>query len=495
MKITLEFTAAQSPEHQSRLRYAFQLFCAVYGHEPVLDGANADNADLRITYSRHRAMRPGSKALRLHNGYRPRPLTSPAPRPHSFNEDGRTTVLFYPPEDSAEPDWLAEIFEWTSCAHEYSVRARDLVGRIPFEETVFARYNLDELKPYAALAMWFLQHAISKLFPAAYGKARAPDTNLAHAIVCSHDVDFIPLGYLSTLGRLAKNSLISVLQESPTLAFSIAARAVRFALGGINPLGNVEQLARSEQISGVSSSFNLIVRHGHRRDANYRVESKEVIALAKRLQSMGMEIDVHGSYTSLDTSDGLAREFGILQEHGFRPLGSRQHWLRFSLDRLIPAVERAGALFDTSLGWQNRIGFRAGACFPFPPYNFAEKRPARFLELPLAVMDQALPPKAEDAFSEVAELLATSRMYGWGGISLLWHPDAFGGGHLPIGIGRTFYNLINVRSEWKDTWLPAGEFVRKVRNRYVEVGLMDKGWGASLINVDETSQSSVEAQR
>jgi hypothetical protein len=494
MKIALEFTPAQSPEHQSRLRYAFQLFCAVYGHQPVLGNTNADTPDLRITYSSNRATRQGPKVLRLYNGYRPRPLTSPAPRPRSFSKNGSTTVLFYPPEDSAEADWLAEIFEWTSCADEYSVRARDSVGRIPFEESVFGRYKLDQRKPYAALAMWFLQDAISKLFPAAEEKARAPDTNLTHAIVCSHDVDFIPLGYLSTLGRLVKNSFVG-LQESPMLAFSIARRTARFALGGINPLHNIEQLASSEQISGVSSSFNFIVRHGHRRDANYRIESRAVIALARRLQLMGMEIDVHGSYTSLDTDDGLAREFEVLQQHGFRPLGSRQHWLRFSLDRLIPAVETAGALFDTSLGWQNRIGFRAGACFPFPPYNFSEERPARFLELPLAVMDQALSPNKEEAFSEAAKLLATSRMYGWGGISLLWHPAAFGGGQLPIGIGYTFYDLVNARSEWQDTWLSAGEFVRKVCNRYVEVGLIARSWGASLNNVDETAQSSVEARR
>src|SRR5262249_54295990 len=153
-------------------------------------------------------------------------------------------------------DWLAEVFEWTSCADEYSVSARDSVSRIPFENSVFARYELDERRPYAALAMWFLQQAIRKLFPFAEERARAPQINLTHAIVCSHDVDFIPLGYLSTLGRLAKNSLIALLQQFPTLAFGIAARAVRFALGGINPLRNVEQLASSERTSGVTSSFN-----------------------------------------------------------------------------------------------------------------------------------------------------------------------------------------------------------------------------------------------
>lgn len=479
MKIALQFNPAHSSAHQSRVRYAFQLFCAVYGHEPVVDGVKRGTADLQITYSDDRAMLGGPRILRLYNGYRLRTSKTAAPKPRSFGRDGRTTVLFYPPENSEEVDWLAEIFEWTSCADEYSVSELDSIGRIPFENSVFARYSLDERTPYAALAMWFLQNAICKLFPGAEERARVRGLDFRHAIICSHDVDFIPLGDLSTLARLAKNSLIA-LQESPALAFGIAARTVRFALGGRNPLRNVEQLASSEQSSGVSSSFNFIARHGHRRDGNYRMNNQAVISLAKRLQSAGMEIDVHGSYTSLDTDNGLAEEFEILQKHGFHPLGGRQHWLRFSLDRLIPAVEKAGALFDTSLGWQSRIGFRAGACFPFPPYNFVEERPARFLEFPLAVMDQALPPKAEEAFSRVAEMLATSRMYGWGGVSVLWHPAAFGGGQLAPGIGRTFYDLLNARFDWQDTWLSAGEFLRKVRNRYIEVGLMDPGWGASL---------------
>jgi hypothetical protein len=493
MKIALRFNSSQSPAHQSRLRYAFRLFCAVYGHEPVVNGVKADTADLQITYSNDCAIRGGTRVLRLYNGYRPRALKSPAPRPRTFVRDGRTTVLFYPPEKSEEVDWLAEIFEWASCADEYSVSALDSIGRIPFEKSVFGRYQLDERTPYAALAMWFLQNAISKLFPDDEERTRVRGLDFRHAIICSHDVDFIPLGYLSTLGRLAKNSLIA-LEESPALAFGIAARTVRFALGGNNPLLNVEQLAASEQSSGITSSFNFIARRGHRRDGNYRMDNQAVISLAKRLQSTGMEVGVHGSYTSLDTDNRLAEEFEILQKHGLHPLGGRQHWLRFSLGRLIPAVEKARALFDTSLGWQSRIGFRAGACFPFPPYNFFEERPARFLELPLAVMDQALPPKAEEAFSSVAEMLATSRIYGWGGISILWHPAVFGGGQLAPGIGRTFYDLLNARFEWQDTWLSAREFVRKIRNRYIEAGLMDQGWGANLINVDENSQTFVQAR-
>lgn len=492
MKIALEFIPVQSPAHQCRLRYAFQLFCAVYGHDPVLDRKNAGSAELQITYSGDGGeFRDKRKVLRLHNGYRVRPLAASAPRPHAFSEAGRTTVLFYPPEDSAETDWLAEIFEWTSCAHEYSVTERDPLGRIPFEETVFQRFALDPCIPYAALAMWFLQHAIRKLCPAADERARSPEIGFSHAVVCSHDVDFIALGYLSTLVRLAKNTVIALLHRSPTLSFGIAARTVQFALGGRNPLRCIEQLAMTEQTSGIGSSFNFIVRHGHRRDANYRIEDRAVIELAQWLQSISREIGLHGSYTSLDNVGELAAEFHVLQAHGFQALGERQHWLRFSLERLIPELEMAGALFDTSLGWQNRTGFRAGACFPFPPYNFVEERPARFLELPLAIMDKALPAQAGKAFTAVANLLAASRTYGWGGISLLWHPEAFGGGQQSTTIGRTFYELANRRSEWNDTWLSAADFVRQVCHRYLEAGLFDRDWGVNLINAGNITQSSV----
>ncbi len=35
MRIGLEFTAEQGSVHRARLDYAFRLFCAVYGHEPI----------------------------------------------------------------------------------------------------------------------------------------------------------------------------------------------------------------------------------------------------------------------------------------------------------------------------------------------------------------------------------------------------------------------------------------------------------------------------
>lgn len=493
MRLFLEFVRSQGSVQQHRLAYAFRLFCAVYNHFPILDPRKALTADLWISYKPPAAIQAQEKTLYLSNLYLPRAPEVPAPRPTTVRIGTEETALFYVPRDGRAPDWLAEIFEWTSCADEYSTTARDSVGRIPFSSSVFARYSLDERRPYAAVAMFLLQRAIRKLIPDSSAKA-TPPAGITHAIVCSHDVDFIPSGRFSSLWRLVKNSLIS-LRESRELAAEIANRALSVAVGGDDPFENIDWLARQEQTSGITASFFFISRRRHRRDADYNIEHTNVVELMQRLQSMGMEIGVHGSYNSLDSESGLYEEFDSLRQFGFHGLlGGRQHWLRFTLDRLIPAVERAGARYDASVGWHDRVGFRAGACFPYPPYNFAEERPARFLEIPLAAMDQALSGQA-DAPAVIEHMLATSRAYGWGGISLLWHPAAFGGGQLPIAIGQTFFDLAEARGQSGDKWLSGADLLRVVQNRYANSGLLDQYSGTGQINVDEDTGSPKVAEK
>jgi hypothetical protein len=186
-----------------------------------------------------------------------------------------------------------------------------------------------------------------------------------------------------------------------------------------------------------------------------------------------------------------------LRRLGFRPQGGRQHWLRFTLDRFIPALEQANALYDASLGYETRTGFRAGACFAFPPYNFDQERPATFIEMPMAIMDVNLRyegGEAADWYDETAELLAVSRRYGWGGISLLWHPAAFGGGWLAREAGKLYWRLLDNREEWNDTWLSGADFLKSVCQRYAEVGLLPAGCGSAAAE-EQVQQGEPELAR
>lgn len=188
-----------------------------------------------------------------------------------------------------------------------------------------------------------------------------------------------------------------------------------------------------------------------------------------------MEIGLHGSYTSLDQPDGLEREMGVMWRHGFNAAGGRQHWLRYTMERLIPAVERAGMEYDSSIGWSTTLGFRAGACFAFPPYDFSREAPAGFLELPLIAMDQALRPGEGidgEPSRKLADMLAWSRRLGWGGVSLLWHPVAFGTGWLPAEVGETFWRLAEEGTRCGDQWVKACDFVHRARSRFVQTGLL-----------------------
>jgi hypothetical protein len=482
MRIHLEFLPEQNSVQRARLGYAFSLFCAVCGHQNV-SGKDAHSADIRISYS-HGCGKPESiPSLRLGNVYKSRLPSEPAPGPKRFVRDSLETVLFYDPLPDAEPDWLAEVFEWVSCADEYSVTKRDAVGRVDFSDSYFGRHQLDVTIPHAAVAMRFLHRALCNR---AFGHPLDPDFEQlsdTHLVVNTHDVDILPAGYVGSLYRLGKYSLISLLRfKSPKDAAVQAAKTLSLAVGGRNPLDQMPNLLRRGVENGTGATYFFIAGHNHRRDANYRISDVVVTKLMRSVEQRGSEVALHGSYTSLDRPGGLSSEFELLRDEQFQPLGNRQHWLRFTLDRLIPAVEESGALYDSSLGW-DRPGFRAGACFAFPPYNFACERPATFLEIPLVFMEMGLFTgglQKENWYEIVTRVLANSRQYGCGGISLLWHPTAFGRGQLPAEIERIYWELIARKQEWNDSWISCIDFVRSVSHRYIDAGLLPPEHGSKI---------------
>ncbi|HZP63077.1 MAG TPA: hypothetical protein VFB28_06630, partial [Terriglobales bacterium] len=397
----------------------------------------------------------------------------PAPPPHFYTRGDESTVLFYNALPQLEPDWLGEIFEWVSCADEYSIEKRDRVGRVPFEASYIGRHHLDPLRPYAAIAMRLLQYAITNLCSDACRNSSSPLKFAPHVVVNTHDVDFLPDGRMHSAKRLAKNAVISLLlNKTAGAGVQQLKSAIAVAAGGADPFDQVIGLADRENRNKVSSSFYFLCDHHHRRDSNYRVENQSTQALMHVLHR-NMEVGVHGSYCSADQPAMLADEFAILRRLGFHPLGGRQHWLRFTIPALIRAVEDAGAAYDCSIGWPYTPGFRAGACFAFPPYDWEREHAAPFLEIPLVLMDQAMMPSSDgSALDRARELLAASRHYGWGGISLLWHPTAFGGGQFPEEIGDCFWTLMKESLRQNDAWMSAGSFVKHVWERYCEAGLL-----------------------
>lgn len=84
--------------------------------------------------------------------------------------------------------------------------------------------------------------------------------------------------------------------------------------------------------------------------------------------------------------------------------------------------------YDSTVGFAEQIGFRAGTCVPYRPWLFPLNRQADLLEIPLVVMDRTLLGymgfTREESIHEVRKLLARCRSVG-GVFTILWHNDAF----------------------------------------------------------------------
>ncbi|MCC6367107.1 MAG: hypothetical protein IT165_26615 [Bryobacterales bacterium] len=180
---------------------------------------------------------------------------------------------------------------------------------------------------------------------------------------------------------------------------------------------------------GLPSSFFFIPFRGSpgqrmdgpapsRRAARYR--AKDFAATVQTLMASGCEIGLHGIDAWLDASKGWAELEEIRQITGQSEVGVRMHWLYFR-DRSPAALEQAGADYDSTVGYNETIGYRAGTTQVYKLLT-AEK----LLELPLHIMDTALFYPAylnlspQDARKRIGTILDNAVQFG-GCVTVNWH--------------------------------------------------------------------------
>jgi peptidoglycan/xylan/chitin deacetylase (PgdA/CDA1 family) len=377
---------------------------------------------------------------------------------------------------SGRPDWLGELFLWLSGGYERDISKRDSVGRIPTSEMIFQREGFSPRQPYASVLMAWMENVqrngdCREELP----RAMSPVPGVRHLVLATHDIDFYFVNRASTLLRLIKN-------------LGIAAQAYRSWSYLFGNLRMIQQLFAGKRIGdfipalldaaerdGFRSSFFAVTRGSHRRDAQYRLEDiiRQLALAAERSFSVG----IHGSYHSAMENPSLRKETELLRARlERRVLGNRQHWLRFAQHKdLFHEIRQADLLADSTLGFPDTVGFRNGASFAFPPYDFENERPHSFLEIPLILMDGGLEAASraqKDAPQNVAEqVLRESRKYGWGGVAILWHnpiePLA-----VPSAINDVFWRCAAQRQRFQEEWISLDQFLACCLPRYQQAGLL-----------------------
>jgi hypothetical protein len=295
---------------------------------------------------------------------------------------------------------------------ELGPQGRDEHGRFPatasiaFKESFLWRPIVDEY----GLA---LEQGLSSLFPSWQPAARELSVKLSHDI----DVVGIPFYWRSTLEHSTRRrSVGSTLRDLTALATPVEPTFLHLVrrIAGMSLQRGLDSAVYWKSSPNSNSGY----------DSRYDPRDPKIRDVMRWLRDQGVEQGFHPGYLTFENVEQLQGELRILREAlGDGAIGGRQHYLRWT-PQTWEHWERCGLAYDSTLGFADQLGFRAGTCHPYRPWLLRENRQARLLEIPLIVMDGTLvdymklmPAQSVEA---VGEMVNRCRLVG-GVFALLWH--------------------------------------------------------------------------
>jgi hypothetical protein len=145
----------------------------------------------------------------------------------------------------------------------------------------------------------------------------------------------------------------------------------------------------------------------------------------KKLLSANREIAVHGIDAWCDSAKGRSECERVQKITGTVETGVRMHWLYFD-SRAPSTLEKAGFSYDSTVGYNETIGYRAGTT-----QVFKHVAVDHLLELPLHIMDTALFYPSymnlsnERARAAILPLIENVTRFG-GVLTINWHDRSLG---------------------------------------------------------------------
>ena len=250
------------------------------------------------------------------------------------------------------------------------------------------------------------------------------------ALFLSHDVDQIhDRGVYRSLGDVNHLRRVALGQEAGDVG-ACARRIVRSTFSPKDPRPQFDAILRIERTHGWRSTFFFLEgARWSRYGARYSLGDRCVRDIGKMLLGAGCEIGVHGGWHDLDDAAGYRRSADrVTEAFGIRPVGIRNHYLRFSGEATWRAQREAGFEYDATFGYNDRLGQREERMLPFEPWVGPGRLAETFVVLPLAIMDTTLfrhdGLRGGEAVRAAVEVVERTARAG-GLLSLLWHNNFF----------------------------------------------------------------------
>jgi hypothetical protein len=334
------------------------------------------------------------------------------------------------PAVAVDVDVFGSCFFMLTRYEECVVPDRDARGRFPATASVAFREGFLGL-PLADAYVELMWSALALAWP------RLERAEPRYAVALTHDVD----DPLASLGRrpsaLVRQLGADALRRRDA---ALAAQRMRSWAGMArgdhrhDPYNTFGFLMDVSERHGLAGAFYFRAAGGTTppREPPYTLEHPWVRGLLRRVHARGHEVGFHAGFGTHRDAARTAEEFGRLRRAAAREgirqdaWGGRQHYLMWENPDTWSNWDGAGLDYDTTLGFADRIGFRAGTCHAFRTFDLLRRCPLRLRERPLHVMDGTLfeyMRLAPDAAREQALAVADECRRHRGMLSLLWHND------------------------------------------------------------------------
>jgi hypothetical protein len=288
------------------------------------------------------------------------------------------------------------------------------------------------------------------------------------AVCLTHDVDVVSLYSLreslrARWSQIKKNpSLLKKIENLLGLSFDW----FRY-IGGKDPIHCYELWIKVESEINACSTFFFwpgikSIMKPHQTDCRYNLRDTitfngqkcTVAEMIKEIDKNSWEIGLHSSWYSFNDADEMKRQKEALANVVKHDIVSvRQHYLHYDI-RVTPNIHyEAGLKYDSTLGFNDNVGFRFGTCYPWHLYDLEGEKDIPVLEIPLIIQDTAMlnPVKGmrldeDTAFKYIKQITETVVKVG-GVLTLLWHPNRI----LDPGWWNLYLRTLRYLKE-KDAW-------------------------------------------
>jgi len=327
-------------------------------------------------------------------------------------------------------DLFASCFYLLARVEEYGTEERDEHGRFLSSQSILAQKELLEF-PIIDYWIQILQQAIESHYNI---ELQSPHYTFTSTIDVDHLYAFKHKSIFILLAGILKDVL------------SLRFQKLKDRSSSDDPYDIFDQLLEWHTSISLTPLFFMLTAERNTYDRSLSPSHSEFAKRVKQLSKYGLGL--HPSYDSNKALFQLIKEKQKLESIAGQPITqSRQHFLKLKFPTTYQRLIQAGVTSDHSMGYPDRLGFRAATSSPFSWYDLEADCATELRVHPFCLMDVTLKNYLglgpSTALAHAHKIITRIKEVN-GQCTIIWHNSSFYAGEGWAGWQEVYLNILKM---------------------------------------------------